>query len=237
MAHYAMDDTRDFTDASRGLIAELPGAVLADADGSVVFDPHDFDFIDDRESAPDSVDPSLWRQSRLITRGGLFKVAEGLYQVRNNDIADLTIVEGTDGLIAIDCMAGVESARQGMALIREHVSDKPVVAVIYTHTHIDHYGGVKGVVDEADVASGKVPIIAPGHQFDKYAIGENVVAGNAMTRRASYAFGSHLPHDPRGLISCGIGVASTKGPAVSYISPTDLVTETGQRREIAGIEF
>ncbi|MYR08137.1 MBL fold metallo-hydrolase [Gordonia sp. SID5947] len=235
---YAMDDRRDFDESARGLIAELPGNVLADSDGtSVVFDPRDFDFIQDDAEAPESVNPSLWRQSQQVKRGGLFEVADGVYQVRSNDIANLTIIEGDDGLIAIDCMAGVESARQGMDLIREHVSDKPIAAVIYTHTHIDHYGGVKGVVDADDVASGKVPIIAPGRQFDKYAIGENVVAGNAMARRASYAFGSHLPLDPLGHITCGIGVASTKGPAVSYISPTDLITETGTKREIAGVEF
>ena len=140
------------------------------------------------------MNPSLWRQSQLIRKGGLYKVVDGVYQVRNNDIANLTVIEGDTGLVVVDCMASVEAARQSMAMIREHVSDKPVAAVIYTHTHIDHYGGVKGVVSAEDVASGKVPIIAPGTiaSFDKYAIGENVIAGNAMSRRASYAFGSLL---------------------------------------------
>jgi alkyl sulfatase BDS1-like metallo-beta-lactamase superfamily hydrolase len=236
-ALYDLENREDFIAASRGRIAELPGNVLADSDGSVVFDPSAFDYIRDEDPAPDSVNPSLWRQSQIIKRGGLFEVTKGLYQVRNNDIANLTVVEGDDGLIVIDCMAGVESARQAMALIREHVSDKPVAAIMYTHTHADHYGGVKGVVDADDVASGKVPIIAPGHQFDKYAIGENVIAGNAMARRASYAFGSHLDLNELGHITCGIGIATTAGPAVSYISPTDLITDTGARREIAGIEF
>ncbi|MGW4366880.1 alkyl/aryl-sulfatase [Nocardia takedensis] len=233
---YAMEDRRDFADARRGLIAELPGNVVA-ADGHVVFDPRDFDFIDPEASAPDSVEPSLWRQSQVMALGGLFEVVPGLYQVRNNDIANLTVVEGENGLIVIDCMAGVESARQAMAMIREHVSDKPVAAVIYTHTHIDHYGGVKGVVDPEDVASGKVPILAPGHQFDKYALGENVVAGNAMARRAAYAFGGLLEHGPCGLVTCGIGITSTNAPQVSYLSPTNPITETGTRREIAGVEF
>ncbi len=162
-----------------------------------------------------------------------------MFQVRNSDIANLTVIEGTDGLVIVDCMAGVESAKQGMDMIREHVSDKPVAAVIYTHTHIDHYGGVKGVVDPADVASGKVPIIAPGttKSFDKFAIGENVILGNAMARRAGYAFGSLLDHGPQGFVSCGIGITTTAGPQVSYISPTDGITETGTRRTIAGLTF
>ncbi|MEV0355696.1 alkyl sulfatase dimerization domain-containing protein [Nocardia sp. NPDC050697] len=234
---YAMDDHRDFEDARRGLIAELPGAYTG-ADGEVAFDPAAFAYLAEAgEEAPDSVEPSLWRQSRLMARGGLFRVTDRLYQVRNNDIANLTVVEGESGLVVIDCMAGVEAARQAMAMIREHVSDKPVAAVIYTHTHIDHYGGVKGVVDADDVAAGRVPIVAPGLAFDKYAIGENVVAGNAMARRSFYAFGALLDKDPHGHITCGIGTDTAKGVTVSYLSPTDAITATGQQRELAGIEF
>jgi alkyl sulfatase BDS1-like metallo-beta-lactamase superfamily hydrolase len=235
ISRYPMADRRDYIDAERGFVAPLPEPVRG-ADGHVIFDPADFDWIGDGD-APDSVEPSLWRQSQLIKQGGLFKLVDGVYQVRSNDIANLSVVEGKDGLVVIDCMAGVESARQAMVMIRQHVSDKPVVAVVFTHTHIDHYGGVKGVVDEQDVRSGKVPIIAPGHDFDKYAIGENVVAGNAMARRAAYAFGGLLDHGPRGMVSCGIGVSSTLNPTVSYISPTDHITETGTRRTLAGLEF
>ncbi|MFE5475663.1 alkyl/aryl-sulfatase [Nocardia sp. NPDC056541] len=235
---YDLENRADFADAQRGLIAPLPGTVYSDADPhQVVFDPTEFDYLRGDPPVPDSVNPSLWRQSQLISMGGLFEVTKGVYQVRDNDIANLTVIEGEDGIIVIDCMAGVESARQGMDLIREHVTDKPVAAVIYTHTHVDHYGGVKGVVSAEDVASGKVPIIAPGLQFDKFAIGENVVAGNAMARRSFYAFGALLPPGERGFVTCGIGIASTNGPSISYISPTDLITESGQRREIAGVEF
>ncbi len=238
VALYAMDDRQDFEDAERGFIAPFPGAVLGE-DGHVVFDPENFAYLTDDAPAPDTVNPSLWRQSQVQRRSGLFKVVDGLYQVRNNDIGDLTIVEGDDGLVIIDCMSGVESARQGLAMFREHVSDKPIAAVIYTHTHIDHYGGVKGLIDVDDVASGKVPIIAPGTiaSFDKFAIGENVVAGNAMSRRAAYAFNSVLDHGPRGMVTCGIGIATSPGPTVSYISPTDGITETGTKRELAGLEF
>jgi alkyl sulfatase BDS1-like metallo-beta-lactamase superfamily hydrolase len=238
VARYSMEDRQDFADADRGFIAGFPGPVSG-ADGSVVFDPRRLDFVSDEAPAPDTVNPSLWRQSQVIRRGGLYQVVEGLYQVRNNDIGDLTIVEGDDGLVIIDCTSAVESAAQGMAMFREHVSDKPVVAVIYTHTHIDHYGGVKGVVDPADVASGKVPIIAPGTiaSFDKYAIGENVVAGNAMSRRASYAFGSLLDIGPAQHVTCGIGIGTAHQPTNSYLSPTDGITETGSKRELAGLEF
>ena len=238
VALYPMDDRQDFADADRGFIAPFPGPVLRD-DGHLIFDPDSYSYLQDDAPAPDTVNPSLWRQSQVMRRGGLFKVVNGLYQVRNNDIGDLTIVEGDDGLIIIDCTSGVESARMGMNMFREHVSDKPVAAVIYTHTHIDHYGGVKGVVDIEDVASGKVPIIAPGTiaSFDKFAIGENVVAGNAMSRRASYAFGSLLDQGPQGLVTCGIGIGTTAGPTVSYISPTDSITTTGAKRDIAGLTF
>lgn len=238
VARYDMADRRDFADAGRGLIAPWLDK-LTGADGHVIFDPAWFGFIGDDTPAPDTVNPSLWRQSQVIRHGGLYKVTDGVYQARNNDIANLTVVEGEGGLVVIDCTSAVEAAQQGMALIREHVTDKPVVAVIYTHTHIDHYGGVKGVVDPADVASGKVPIIAPGTiaSFDKHAIGENVVAGNAMSRRAFYAFGGLLGIEPRGAVSCGIGIIATHAPTVSYLSPTDPITETGTRRELAGLEF
>ncbi len=236
---YDMTDRQDFGDADRGWIAPLPGPVVND-DGTATFDPGRFGFLHEQDAAPDTVNPSLWRQAQLITKSGLYKVVDGLYQVRNNDTGNLTIVEGPDGLVIIDCQTAIEPAAQSLALFREHVSDKPVVAVIYTHTHIDHYGGIKGVVAPDDVARGKVPIIAPGTiaSFDKFAIGENVVAGNAMSRRAGYAFGALLDFSPDQFVSCGIGVGGVIGPmTTTYLSPTDAITETGIRRELAGLEF
>ncbi len=239
-ALYALDDVEDFETARRGHLADVPGGKILLDDGRVSYDTTAVAFLDDDASEnPDTVNPSLWRQAKVIHRAGLYRVVDRIYQFRNADIANLTIVVGDEGLIVVDCASSVEFARTGMAVFREHVVDLPVVAVIYTHTHIDHYGGVKGVVDEADVASGKVPIIAPGTiaSFDKYAIGENVVAGNAMSRRASYAFGSLLDRDPRQFVSSGIGSGTADGPTVSYISPTDPITETGQSRRIAGLTF
>ena len=238
VARYDMADRQDFADADRGFIAPFPDKLYA-ADGRVIFDQARYDYIGDDVPAPDTVHPSLWRQSQLIRRGGLYKVVDGVYQVRNNDIANLTVIEGDTGLAVVDCMASVEAATQGMAMIRQHVSDKPVAAVIYTHTHIDHYGGVKGIVSAEDVASGKVPIIAPGTiaSFDKHAIGENVIAGNAMARRAGYAFNSLLDQNATGCVTCGIGIGTVPGVTVSYISPTDGITKTGTRRDLAGLEF
>ncbi|WP_251152582.1 alkyl sulfatase dimerization domain-containing protein [Cellulosimicrobium sp. Marseille-Q4280] len=239
-ALYALDDVEDFETARQGKIADIPDGKVRLADGSVAYDRTALSFLDDDGAPnPDTVNPSLWRQSQVIHEPGLYKVVDHLYQVRNNDIGNLTIVEGDDGLVVIDCTTGVEIAQQGLALFREHVADKPVVAVIYTHTHIDHYGGVKGVVDEADVASGKVPVIAPGTiaNFDKFAIGENVVAGNAMSRRAAYAFGNLLDNDPHQMITNGIASVGGHGITVSYISPTDPITETGTTRSLAGLTF
>ena len=236
-ALYAMDDREDFHDIDRGLIAAIDKTVN-DA-GQVVFDLHDVDFISDDAERPGSINPSLWRQSQLIIRSGLYRVVDGLYQVRGSAGANLTIVDAPDGLIVIDCTDSVDSARQGMQVFREHVADKPVVAVIYTHTHFDHYAGVKGVVDEADVASGKVPILAPGTiaSFDKFALGENVITGSAMSRRAGYTFATMLPHDPCELVTGGIATAGNQHVSLSYISPTDPITETGTTRTLGGLEF
>jgi alkyl sulfatase BDS1-like metallo-beta-lactamase superfamily hydrolase len=238
-ALYALDDREDYELADRGFLAEIPDGKVVLDDGSTSFDLARFAFLDGDEPAPDSVNPSLWRQSQVIRRAGLYKVVDGLYQVRNTDIADVTFVVGDDGVVVVDCSSSVEAARQALGLLRDHVTDKPVVAVIYTHTHIDHYGGVKGVVSAQDVASGKVPIIAPGTvaSFDKFAIGENVVAGNAMSRRAGYAFGSLLDHGPQQTVTAGIGIGTADGPTISYISPTDPITETGTVRKIAGLTF
>jgi alkyl sulfatase BDS1-like metallo-beta-lactamase superfamily hydrolase len=237
-SRYDLDNRQDFVDAERGFIAPVPDGKVLSTDGAALYDESDYAYLTDDAPAPDTVNPSLWRQSQVLKKAGLFEVVDGIYQVRNTEIANLTVVEGETGLVVIDAMTSVETARHGMEMIREHVSDKPVEAVIYTHTHVDHYGGVKGVVDQEDVASGKVKIVAPGHRFDKHALGENIIAGNAMTRRASYPFGGLLDRGPQQMLTCGIGLAlGGGGRTISYISPTDLVTVTGTKMELAGLEF
>src|SRR6202012_3609986 len=177
----------------------------------------------DGTPAPHSGNPSLWRQPQLIKRGGLFKVVDGLYQVRFS--ANLTIVDAPDGLVIIDTTVSTDHSRAGMELFRRATgNDKPVVAVIYTHTHFDHYGGVKGVIEEADVAAGKVPIVAPGtiESFNKYAIGENVITGNAMSRRMAHTFGLLLPHCDCGIVTIGLSPSDdSMNTNFSYIAPTD----------------
>ena len=234
---YAMDDRDDFHDVDRGFIVGID-RTLNDA-GDVVFDKTHTDYITDDAPRPGSVEPSLWRQSQLIIRSGLYKVTDGLYQVRGSAGANLTIVDAPDGLVLIDVTDAVESSQQGLAVFREHVADKPVAAVIYTHTHFDHYAGIKGVVDEADVASGKIPIVAPGTiaSFDKFATGENVIAGNAMSRRASWAFAVLLPQRKEGFVSGGIATSGNKNFTQSYISPTDPITTTGETRTLGGLTF
>jgi alkyl sulfatase BDS1-like metallo-beta-lactamase superfamily hydrolase len=230
------EDRQDFEDAERGFIAPLPDdGVLRGEDGHVVWDPSRFSFIEEGSSAPDTVNPSLWRQSQLVLKGGLFKVADRLYQVRNADLSNLTIVEGDDGLIVFDPLITTETARWALELYFAHRPRKPVVAVVHSHSHIDHYGGVKGIVSEEDVAAGKVKIIAPVG-FLEAAVAENVMAGTAMSRRATYMYGSLLTPDPKGQVGAGLGLTTSVG-TVTLIPPTDEITETGQRMTIDGLTF
>jgi alkyl sulfatase BDS1-like metallo-beta-lactamase superfamily hydrolase len=230
-------DRRDFDDAAAGLVAPLPDeGVITDESGAVVWDLSRFAFLaDDSVEAPDTVNPSLWRQSQLVVKGGLFKVVDRLYQVRSADLSNLTIVEGDSGLIVFDPLISVETARAALELYYEHRPRRPVVAVVHSHSHVDHYGGVRGVVDEADVTAGKVMIIAP-EGFLQAAVAENVFAGNTMSRRASYMYGNMLAPGPTGQVGAGLGVTTSSG-TVTLIPPTHHITETGQRMNIDGLDF
>lgn len=230
------NDRRDFDDAQRGFIAELPGGVLKNAKGEVVYDVKKL-HVDANAPAPDTMNPSLWRISQLNSFAGLFKVVDRLYQVRNIDIDNLTIIEGERGVILIDPMDSPIAARAGLELYFAHRPRKPVTAVIYTHSHLDHFGGVGGVTTSDDVRGGKTKIIAPDG-FTEEAVSENVYAGNAMIRRAMYMVAGVLPrgHGPGETLGTGLGVASVDD-SPTLIVPTDLITRTGQKMTIDGLEF
>ena len=230
------EDRQDFEDAERGFIAPLPdGGVLMSEDGSEVWNTQKFSFVVEDSPAPDTVNPSLWRQSQLVLKGGLFRVTDRLYQVRNADLSNLTIVEGDTGLIVFDPLITTEAARWALELYFAHRPRKPVVAVVHSHSHVDHFGGVKGIVSEGDVAASKVKIVAPAG-FLEAAVAENVLAGNVMSRRATYMYGNLLPPDPKGQVGAGLGMTTSVG-TVTLIPPTDEITATGQRMTIDGLTF
>ena len=227
-------DTRDFDEAARGFLGTLEHARIANAQGRVVWSLEPYGFLSD-PMAPATVDPSLWRQSRLNMNHGLFEVVPGVYQVRGLDIANMTLIEGDTGVVVVDTLTSIEGARAAMALYFQHRGQRPVVAVIFTHTHTDHWGGARGVLDEGALADGSVPIIAP-NLFMEHAVSENIIAGPAMLRRAQYQFGPLLAKGPRGQVDCGLGKSMAVG-AVSLLRPTDLIMATGDRRSIDGVEF
>ena len=226
-------DRTDFESVSRGLIAPFKGQVK-DASGKVIWDIQAYDFLA-REQAPDSINPSLWRLAQLNAHAGLFEVSPRLYQVRGLDLANMTIIEGDDGLIIIDPLTVAETARAALDLYYRNRPHKPVAAVIYSHTHVDHFGGVRGVIDEADVKAGKVKVFAPAG-FMEHVMSENVYAGTAMSRRAQYQFGSLLPRGDHGQVDAGLGKSSPNGGTVTLIPPTDLIDKELETRTIAGLE-
>ncbi|GAA1922711.1 alkyl sulfatase dimerization domain-containing protein [Microbacterium aoyamense] len=231
---YPFDDTRDFEDASRGLIATHDPNVIRNAAGDVVWNGQAYiDFL--AGEAPDTVHPSLWRQSRLVSMAGLFEVVPGIYQVRGFDLSNITFVEGDTGVIVIDPLISEETAEAAIALYREHRGDRPVTGLIYTHSHVDHFGGAKGVTTQEDVDAGKVPVIAPDG-FLEHAIAENVYAGTAMARRAGYMYGAALDRSATGGVGAGLGQTTSTG-TVTLIPPTDLITTTGEERTIDGVRI
>ena len=227
-------DTADFDDASRGFLGTLENARIVNAQGRVVWSLEPYGFLSD-ETAPATVNPSLWRQSRLNMQHGLFEVVPGVYQVRGLDIANMTLLEGERGVIVVDTLTSIEGARAAMELYFAHRGRRPVTAVMFTHTHTDHWGGARGVLDDQTPASGEVPVIAP-NLFMEHAVSENIIAGPAMLRRAQYQFGPFLAKGPRGQVDCGLGKSMAAG-SLALLRPTDLIMETGDRRTIDGLEF
>jgi alkyl sulfatase BDS1-like metallo-beta-lactamase superfamily hydrolase len=225
-------DASDFEDARRGLIAEGTGRIEG-ADGSVVWDLDMWQFLDGE--APGSANPSLWRQGQLVSIAGLFQVTEGIYQVRGYDLSVTSFLRTDSGWIVVDPLISVETMQAAMRLVSEHVEDLPVVGVIYTHSHVDHFGGVRAVVTEEDVEAGNVRIVAPV-DFMREAVSENVMLGNAMSRRASYMYGNLVGWDPQGGLGAGLGQLTSSG-RITLIPPTDFVSDTGQELTIDGLRI
>ena len=231
-----MTNRQSFDDAMRGFIADIPKAPITRAKGGPVWNLAAYGFLAE-ESAPDTVHPGLWRHARVNMITGLFKVTERLYQVRGLDISNMTVIEGDTGLILIDPLISTEVASAALALYRQHRPDqahKPVVAVVYSHSHSDHFGGVRGVIDEADVLAGRVQVIAP-RGFMEEAVSENVMAGNAMSRRALFQFGPLLPKGERGQVDAGLGKTVSTG-TLTLIAPTVVIEQPVECHLIDGIE-
>ena len=232
-AHLPLDDTQDFDDATRGLLGKAAERQIRNADGRVVWDLDAYAFLEG--DAPDTAHPSLWRQGQVLINDGLYEVVPGIYQARGFDLSVMSFVEGDTGVIVIDPLISRETASAAFALYRQHRGDRPVTGMIYTHSHIDHFGGVKGVISDGDVRSGRVPVIAPEH-FMEHAISENVYAGTAMARRAGYMYGAALPKGPDGQIGAGLGQTTSTGQP-TLIAPTIDVTHTGQELTIDGVRM
>jgi alkyl sulfatase BDS1-like metallo-beta-lactamase superfamily hydrolase len=228
------EDTQDFEDAGRGFLGTWPEAEIRNEQGRVVWSLADEPFMGDDE-APDTVNPSLWRQAQLNKLHGLFQVTDRIYQVRGFDASNMTLIEGDSGLIVIDPMISTETARAGLDLYHRLRGQRPVTAIIITHCHVDHYGGVQGIVTEDDVRSGRIEIIAPD-QFMETVVAESVLPGPARNRRQQYQFGSLLPRGPRGQVDIGMAKTLSRG-TVSLIPPTRSIKDPIETHRIDGVEI
>jgi alkyl sulfatase BDS1-like metallo-beta-lactamase superfamily hydrolase len=229
------EDRRSFENAARGFIGTLEDVIIRrPMDGKVVFNLSDLDFL--KGEAPETVNPSLWRQAGLnALNHGLFEVVKGIYQVRSFDLANMTLIQGETGWIIVDPLTSSESSRAALDLAEKHLGKRAVTAVIFTHSHADHFAGVLGIVNPAEVAAGKVTVAAPEH-FVKEALSENVLAGNVMQRRATYMYGNLLPHSPKGFVSDGLGADLSMG-TTGFIRPNLTIFKTGETKVMDGVEF
>jgi alkyl sulfatase BDS1-like metallo-beta-lactamase superfamily hydrolase len=227
------DDEGDFAEASRGLVAPFEPPLVEDEQGRTVWDLGSYDFLDGEP--PATVHPSLWRQGRLCRIAGLFELTPGLYQLRGFDISNMHVIEGEQGIVVVDPLISAECAAAALALYREHRGDRPVTGLLYTHSHVDHFGGARGVISPREAAEREIPILAPAG-FLHHAVSENVYAGMAMGRRAGYMFGALLERGPEGQLGAGLGQTNSVG-TVSLIPPTLEVAATGQEEVVDGVRF
>jgi alkyl sulfatase BDS1-like metallo-beta-lactamase superfamily hydrolase len=227
------ESAEDLADAERGLVARFEPARVENADGTVVWDLESYAFLD--EECPVTANPSLWRQSRLNRVAGLFEMAPGFYQLRGFDLSNMHVVEGERGIVVIDPLISAETAAAALALYREHRGDRPVTGLVYTHCHIDHFGGAAGIASAEEVAEREIPVLAP-EGFLHHAVSENVYAGTAMGRRAGYMYGARLGRGPDGGIGSGLGQTTSLG-TLTLIPPNVEVTETGQEETVDGVRM
>jgi alkyl sulfatase BDS1-like metallo-beta-lactamase superfamily hydrolase len=227
------DDTRDFENARRGFIATIESGRIELPDGSTSYDMSQFEFLEGE--APNTVNPSLWRQSQLNAMDGLYQVSDRIYQIRGFDLANMSFIRGDSGWIVVDPLTMTETAQAGLALLREQVEDAPVSAVIITHSHADHFGGVLGVVSPEQVESGEVDVIAPEHFFEE-SVNENLMAGNHMSRRAVYMYGNLLPASETGTVGSGLGTTTAVG-TFTIIEPTIEISETPTELTVDGVDM
>lgn len=227
-----LDDQTDFQQARRGFIAAPKSLQVSTAAGEVAWNLPAYSFIEGE--APETVNPSLWRQAQLNGIHGLFEVTEGIYQLRGFDLANLTLIDSDSGWILVDPLTTAATSRAAMAFAREQLGDKKVVAVIFTHSHIDHFGGVNGALQESDREG--LQVIAP-EGFMKESVSENLLAGATMQRRATFMYGRNLPVSPRGHVDTGLGKEPAKGGMVGILEPTVTIADTGQRLVVDGVEM
>jgi alkyl sulfatase BDS1-like metallo-beta-lactamase superfamily hydrolase len=233
----AFNNKQAFEDSARGFIAPLENnGVVKNAEGRTVFDLSRYDFLAGDKPAPDTVNPSLWRQTQIMQHyTGLFEVTKGIYQVRGLDISNITFIEAPKGVIIMDPLSSAETAKAARDLYRKHRGNKPIVAVIHSHSHIDHYGGVMGVISHKDIASGKVKIYAP-EGYTEAALNESVIGGNRQTRLSGYQYSMLVPLSPTGSMGSGLGLGPSMG-TVTFAMPTNLITKPFQKETIAGLDF
>jgi alkyl sulfatase BDS1-like metallo-beta-lactamase superfamily hydrolase len=229
----SLEDTLDFTQARRGLIATPKKLQIRDDSGEILRDHGAFDFL--QGASPDSVNPSLWRQAKLNNIHGLFEVTSGIYQVRGFDLANMTLIKGKTGWIIVDTLTCRETAAAAMAFARKHLGSEPVRAILFTHSHIDHFGGVLGVISPEEALKENIQVIAP-QGFMEEATSENIIAGSAMGRRADYQFGRHLPASERAYVDTGLGSRVPHGH-FGILAPTVLVNHTPQEMVVDGVRF
>ncbi len=231
LASLPAEDGRDADFAGRGFVATLTDPVIRNAKGNVVWDLNAYNFVEG--ASPDTVNPSLWRHAGLLRKHGLFKVAENVWQVRGFDVSNMTVIKGDTGWILIDPLTSREMGAAALALVNAQLGVRPVTGLIYSHSHGDHFGGARGVIDPADAKSGKVKVIAPEHFLAETA-SENVIAGGAMGRRANYQFGSSLKPGAQGQMGSGIGMGISAGE-ITLVAPNDDIRKTGDTRIVDGV--